>query len=198
MLADTAIEVIADDVSVAAVSGAAAQSLDLAVLGVTREPLLEAVAGIRAMSGPAGGGPHVLVLFERIDATDLKQLLALGVGGVVQRTAGLEELRRACLQVLTGQRVLSGTALSVLASAGLEVVMTPQAVDATTDDDRLTPKEAEVLGHLAGDRSNAEIAGAMHLSAATVKTHLSNIYAKLGVAGRRQAVVAAVERGLLG
>ncbi len=99
---------------------------------------------------------------------------------------------------MDGRRVLSGGALSVLASAGLEVSITSADEIVLDDVHRLTPKETEVLSHLARHRSNAEIAAQMHLSAATVKTHLSNIYAKLDVPGRRQAVVAAVERGLLG
>ncbi|HUG84929.1 MAG TPA: LuxR C-terminal-related transcriptional regulator, partial [Euzebya sp.] len=104
----------------------------------------------------------------------------------------------ACGQVMAGQRVLAGGPLSVLASAGLEVSVGPATEAWDTDVAALlTPKESEVLGHLANHCSNAEIADAMHLSAATVKTHLSNIYAKLGVGGRREAVVEAVQQGLL-
>jgi DNA-binding CsgD family transcriptional regulator len=90
--------------------------------------------------------------------------------------------------------VLSGGPLSVLASAGLRPTSDAGDPEAT---DGLTRKELEVLSHLALHQSNAEIAARMHLSAATVKTHLSNIYSKLGVRSRREAVVAGVQRGLL-
>ena len=119
-----------------------------------------------------------------------------GVEGVLDRSVDLEDLRAGCERVLAGQRVLAGNPLAVLASAGLELT---EAEPEPTDDggSLLTRKEMEVLAELGRHSSNREIAAAMHVSSATVKTHLSNIYAKLGVSGRREAVLAAVERGLL-
>jgi LuxR family maltose regulon positive regulatory protein len=61
----------------------------------------------------------------------------------------------------------------------------------------LTDREAEVLEHLGRWSSNKEVAAALHVSAETVKRHASNIYAKLGVGGRREAVRRAAELGLL-
>lgn len=52
----------------------------------------------------------------------------------------------------------------------------------------LTPREAEVLGELARGRSNAEIAAALHVTRKTVKNHLNNAYAKLGVGTRAEAI----------
>jgi DNA-binding NarL/FixJ family response regulator len=60
-----------------------------------------------------------------------------------------------------------------------------------------TPRELEVLAQVARGRSNAEIARDMHLSDATVKTHVSRILAKLYLRDRVQAVVAAYEEGLV-
>lgn len=194
LLTDRGMAVIADDPSVAAATNGFARPLHLAVLGTTAEPLLDGVDRIRRLAGPAGSdGPSIVVLLDRVDAAELRLLLNRGVGGVLQRTIGMEELGQACSTVLAGQRVLSAPAMSVLASGGLDL-----AADAAGEKSPLTPKEREVLAQLAQHRSNAEIAAQLHLSAATVKTHLSNIYGKLDVRGRREAVVAAAERGLLG
>jgi DNA-binding CsgD family transcriptional regulator len=61
----------------------------------------------------------------------------------------------------------------------------------------LTPREREVLQLVVAGRSNPEIAAALFLSRRTVTTHLTNIFAKLGVTGRAEAAVLAVRRGLV-
>jgi DNA-binding NarL/FixJ family response regulator len=61
----------------------------------------------------------------------------------------------------------------------------------------LTPREYEVLVLLAGGATNAEIAAALLLGEATVKTHVSRVLAKLGVRDRTQAVVFAYEHGVV-
>jgi DNA-binding NarL/FixJ family response regulator len=60
----------------------------------------------------------------------------------------------------------------------------------------LTPRETEVLGRLAAEETNRQIAQGLHLSLSTVKRHLEHILAKLGVSDRTQAAVKAIELGL--
>ncbi|MBV9280543.1 MAG: helix-turn-helix transcriptional regulator, partial [Chloroflexi bacterium] len=60
----------------------------------------------------------------------------------------------------------------------------------------LTAREAEVLGLLAGAASNREIAERLVISPRTVETHLANIYGKLGVRGRTEAMLWAIREGM--
>jgi ATP/maltotriose-dependent transcriptional regulator MalT len=64
-------------------------------------------------------------------------------------------------------------------------------------EEKLSARELEVLGLVAEGASNGAIAQALHISEATVKSHLLHIFAKLGVADRTAAVTVAVQRGIL-
>lgn len=72
-----------------------------------------------------------------------------------------------------------------------------QRADGSRLDEALTAREQEVLALVAQGRSNRDIAGHLYISAKTVSVHVSNILAKLGAAGRTEAVAVARRRGLL-
>lgn len=78
--------------------------------------------------------------------------------------------------------------------AGVAVLAAP---DRAATMQMLTVKEREVVRLLGTGRSNSDIADALFVSAATVKTHLAHIYAKLGVRSRRQAVALALSLGIV-
>ena len=75
--------------------------------------------------------------------------------------------------------------------------LTPGREAATSTTEPLTPREIDVLGHLAQGMTMEDIAAVLHLSVNTVKTHLKNIYRKLGVSGRSAAMRRARETNLL-
>lgn len=165
--------------------------LDLVVVGVPgdRKPG-EAVRAARSRT-PV---PRVVVLLDAPDPAIVRDVVAAGADGVLERMVDQVDLRAAVLRVLAGERVLSGGAVTLLAVAGLRDG--PEAMPVAPDD-LLTGKEREILLELARGGTNRTIAGRLHISEATVKTHLSNLYAKLGVVGRHDAVAAAASRGIL-
>lgn len=65
-----------------------------------------------------------------------------------------------------------------------------------TNPDELTPREVEVLELIAAGQSNQDIADQLHISMATVKTHVNRVFSKTGVRDRAQAVVYAYDQGL--
>ena len=106
--------------------------------------------------------------------------------GVINSIAG-ERLFPAIRAAVRGETVLAPTVATRLVSR-----MRRPAEEA------LTSREVEVLGLVARGSSNAEIAGALFISEATVKTHLVHVYDKLGVDSRTAAVRVAVRAGVAG
>ncbi len=120
---------------------------------------------------------------------DLRALLAAGVHAAVPRNVDPAELTDVITRVLDGERVVS---------PGILPRMFDELAPAAEPAGVLTAKEREVLRLVSAGRSNAEIAAALFVSAATVKTHLGHIYEKLEVRGRYEALSRAVALGLLG
>jgi DNA-binding NarL/FixJ family response regulator len=134
--------------------------------------------------------PKIVVFLGQASRDDLVALLNAGADAVLVRTVAPPELGDAVGKVLAGERVVSPAFMSAL--VGFLEPSSPPEKDAV-----LTGKETEVLKSLANGRSNQEIAAALFVTGATVKTHLAHIYAKLGVRTRHEAVARAVELGLL-
>ena len=136
-----------------------------------------------------------LVFVDQVESADVARLLSLGVDALLLRTAGGEELSDALERLYEDERVIA----PALASGMLGRVGPPSAGESkTTDSTGLSPKELEVLAVLAEGATYKEIAEALIVTQATVKTHLVHIYAKLGAKNREQAVARALSLGLLG
>lgn len=134
-------------------------------------------------------GTRVLLLSAFLDSALVYRAIEGGAAGFLHKEASREEICDAVVAASRGDTVLSGAVQGVLAN---EIRM--QAGDTRPF---LSPREREVLALTAEGLSSSDIAGQLHLSPATVKTHLVRLYAKLGVSDRAAAVAEAFRRGLI-
>ena len=128
---------------------------------------------------------HVLVLTTYDTDADISRAVEAGATGYLLKDARREDLFNAVRLAARGESVLSpGVASRVLGR------MRAPAEEA------LSVREIEVLAAVARGLSNREVARELHVSEATVKTHLLHVFAKLGVDDRTAAVTVALERGI--
>jgi len=135
----------------------------------------------------------ILTTFERDDY--VFNALRLGASGFLLKTSPPEELIAAIKVVAAGEALLSPSVTRrVIARFARHAppLRPPEILG------RLTEREQDVLRLLARGMSNIEIGEALFVSEATVKTHMSNLLAKLGLRDRVQAVIFAYEHGLAG
>ncbi|MER5951975.1 response regulator transcription factor [Streptomyces sp. NPDC001904] len=137
-----------------------------------------------------GARARVLVLTTYDTDSDTLPAIEAGATGYLLKDAPREELFAAVRAAAEGRTVLSPAVASRLVTA----VRTPAA----PADETLSAREREVLVLVARGTSNKEIARELFISEATVKTHLTHIYAKLGVKDRAAAVAVAYDRKILG
>jgi DNA-binding NarL/FixJ family response regulator len=117
---------------------------------------------------------------------DILRAIEAGATGYLLKDAPREELFRAIRSTARGESVLTPTVASRLMGR-----MRAPAEEA------LSAREIEVLTLVAGGANNKEAAKRLHISEATVKSHLTHIFAKLGVSDRTQAVTTALQRGIV-
>ncbi|WP_427919565.1 response regulator transcription factor [Streptomyces sp. cg40] len=141
-------------------------------------------------------GTQVVVLTTFADDASLFPALRAGARGYLTKDAGGDEIVRAVQSVLSGDAGLSPSIQRRL----LERLSDPEpqpSPDPAEPPDGLTAREAEVLVLIAEGLTNQEIARELHVSTATVKTHINNLFAKTGLKDRAQAVRYAYGKGLV-
>ena len=140
----------------------------------------------------------VVVLTTYSDDTWVFSALQAGARGFLTKDAGADEILRAITDVAAGHAQLDPSVQRRLLDAlsGGERFAVPSIAEVTEPPEGLTPREAEVLAHIAAGESNAEIAVALFVSEATVKTHVNHIFSKTGLRDRAQLVGYAFRNGL--
>jgi DNA-binding NarL/FixJ family response regulator len=116
-----------------------------------------------------------------------RRALRVGVDSFILKDARLEELVGTIRLTYAGSRLFNGRLLATYLNSRKR----------TTSQDELTTREQEVLAALAAGLSNAAIATRLRISQKTVRNHISNVYAKLSVKSRTQAVLYAIRHGMV-
>ncbi len=154
------------------------------------------VSGVDALAGFKQAAPatRVLMLTVSEDERDLAAALRGGASGYLLKTMDSDMLAAAILRTMTGDAVVSPEMTNKLVSAFQsrpnETPATPVA--AAVDPDpihSLSPREREILTHVARGASNKEVARALGIAEATVKIHVQHILRKLNLSSRVQAAV---------
>ena len=148
-------------------------------------PRLDGVGVLRRLPEQSAG-TRALVLTSAADKAQVALALQAGAAGFLYKDVDPDALVRAIRSVHDGHTLLAAEVADVLSAR--------PAGPVTSGIGALTRREREVLALLADGQSNREIAGTLRVSEKTVKTHVSSVLAKLGVADRTQAAVLAVRQ----
>ncbi len=152
------------------------------------------VGGIEATRRILHTSPHIMILVVTMfeDEESVFAALRAGARGYVLKGASPTEMVRAIQAVGSGEAIFS----PAIAQRLIEFFAAPRPVAPPQVFPELTDREREVLALMAQGRRNPEIAQALVVSMKTVRNHVSNIFSKLQVADRAQAILRAREAGL--
>ena len=166
-------------------AGPKAEQRGATIVVVGRPADIDSVEAVRQLKA-AAHPPKVAALLPVGEGHRLPTLLDVGADAVLPRDTDADELEHALRRLSLGARYVGGVAASAA---------TRHMADRDAGD--LTRREREILRCLAQRKSNQQIAEELYVSVATVKTHLRNLFEKLGVGSRHDAVAKAIETGAL-
>jgi two-component system nitrate/nitrite response regulator NarL len=153
-----------------------------------RMPELDGLAVVGAVTRD-GLPTHVLLLSATEDPATVYEALAAGAAGYLTKESDRDEIIAAVMKCARGEGYVPTNIASGLANE----VRHRSRGDATL----LSPREAEIIKLIADGLSVPDIAAKLHLAPTTVRTHVQNLYGKLGVSDRAAAVAEAMRRRLV-
>lgn len=183
-----------DDITVVGEARNGHEAVDLALTlqpdVVVMDIAMPELSGVEATRQLRAQAPsvRVLVLTAYDDDPYIYGLLDAGASGYILKTAESREIVRAVRTTAAGQ-------------SAIDPAVAPRLIarlrQPTPTGDTVTERERDVLRHAARGLTNKQIGAELQISDRTVQNHLANIYAKLGVASRTEAVTAALQRQLI-
>ena len=181
-----------DDLAVIGEAGSGAEAIALAaaldpdvVLMDLRMPGIDGVAATEQILIRRPSARVVVVTTYDTDS-DILRAVEAGAAGYLLKDASRTELAQGVRAAVRGETVLAASVAARLVRRVLHPTPTT-----------LSTREIQVLACVARGKTNAEIGGELHISEATVKTHLVRAFGKLDVSDRTAAVIAAMKKGLL-
>ena len=146
-----------------------------------RMPVLDGVAATALLDRELPAIP-VLVLTTYADDASIARALAAGARGYLVKGSRRSDIAAAIRTTVAGQSTFSGEVGALLARSFAPPAPVGERFPA------LTPREIDVLAQMTVGRSNPEIAAALHLSVATVKSYINTAFAKIGARDRGHAI----------
>ena len=158
-----------------------------------RMPELDGIEATRRLAGPGVDEPLAIVIITTFDLDEyVYGALKAGARGFLLKDAGPELLVQAINAAAGGDALIAPSVTARLLAAFAD---RPTGAPPAQPIEPLTEREEEVLITVAHGRTNAEIAGELHISLSTAKTHLASLMAKLGARNRVEIAMWAYETG---